>query len=54
MNYDTAAAVTCLTSVFLEILEHDFPTLKSFEDDVVEIGFATMLVLRQTTRYGKE
>ena len=42
MNYDIATAVACLTSVFLEILEQDFPTLKSFEDDVIDIGHYTM------------
>ena len=42
MNYDTAAAVACLTSVFLEVLEHDFPTLKSFEDEVIDVGHGVM------------
>ena len=42
MNYDTAAAVACLTSVFLEVLEQDFPTLKSFEEDVIDVGHGVM------------
>ena len=42
MNYDTAAAVACLTSVFLEVLEQDFPTLKSFEEEVIDVGHNVM------------
>lgn len=43
MNYDTAEAVACLTSVFLEVLKQKLPTLESFEDEVLSIGHDVML-----------
>ena len=43
MNYDTAEAVACLTSVFLDLLEQRFPTLEPFEDEVISIGHGVML-----------
>lgn len=46
MNYDTAAAVACLASVFLEVLEQDFPTLKLFEDEVIDLGHDVMAKAR--------
>ena len=42
MNHDTTQALSCLTSVFLEVLEQEFPTIKSFEDEVISIGHEVM------------
>lgn len=42
MDYDTASAVACLTSVFLEVLEQDCQTLKSYEDEVIRLGHGVM------------
>ena len=36
--HDTTSAVTCLTSVFLDLLKTEFPALAQFEDEAVRIG----------------
>lgn len=36
--HDTTSAVACLTSVFLDLLKTDFPSLARFEDEAIRIG----------------
>ena len=43
MPYDTSQALSCLTSVFLNVLEAEFPNLSDYEDRIIDIGHGVMV-----------